>query len=126
MLLPTLLSALLTLFSAPAAGNTLSAVPVATVQKGNVPFATVVDFQVGGRFVGSSLLSGAGATAFSQGNSLGTAQTLTTSVQDPSNSEEPWVVTTHRRPGESQSAFIKRHMEMVKAVRDALGPDRPR
>jgi hypothetical protein len=48
-------------------------------------------------------------------------QVLTTTVQDPGHPGEPWVVTTYRRADESFEAFIKRHREMVDAVRDALG-----
>jgi len=48
-------------------------------------------------------------------------QVLTTTVQDPNHPAEPWVVTTYRRPDESFEAFIKRHREMVEAVRKALG-----
>ena len=49
-------------------------------------------------------------------------QTLTTTVQDPDHPDEPWVVTTHHRPGESHSAFIQRHRGMVRAVRLSLNP----
>ena len=48
-------------------------------------------------------------------------QSLVTTVQDPSNPEEPWVVTTYRKAGESLQAFVKRHGDMVAAVRDVLG-----
>lgn len=48
-------------------------------------------------------------------------QKLETTVQDPGHPEEPWVVTTYRRDGESLGAFIKRHRELVDAVREALG-----
>jgi len=48
-------------------------------------------------------------------------QVLTTTVQDPAHPGEPWVVTTYRRTDESFEAFIKRHREMVDAVRQALG-----
>lgn len=47
-------------------------------------------------------------------------QVLTTTVQDPGHPAEPWVVTTYRRPDESFEAFIRRHREMVEAVRKAL------
>ena len=55
--------------------------------------------------------------------STGTApeQALTTTVQDPEHPGEPWVVSTYRRPDESEPAFLKRHMDMVAAVRSALG-----
>ncbi len=53
-------------------------------------------------------------------DSTGSDQVLTTSVQDPGHPEEPWVVTTYRRPDESYPAFIKRHRDTVNAVRDAL------
>jgi hypothetical protein len=49
-----------------------------------------------------------------------TEQTLTTTVEDPKHPGEPWVVTTFRRPDESELAFIKRHGEIVDAVREAL------
>ena len=48
-------------------------------------------------------------------------QVLTTTVQDKAHPGEPWVVTTYRRADESFEAFIKRHREMVEAVREALG-----
>jgi hypothetical protein len=56
------------------------------------------------------------------GGTTGTApdQVLTTTVQDPAHPNEPWVVTTYRRPDESEPAFLKRHLEMVAAVRAAL------
>ena len=47
-------------------------------------------------------------------------QVLSTTIQDPANPEEPWVVTTYRRSGESLTAFIQRHRQMVDAVRDEL------
>jgi hypothetical protein len=47
-------------------------------------------------------------------------QVLTTTVQDPGHPGEPWVVTTYRRPDESFEAFIRRHKDMVEAVRKAL------
>ena len=47
-------------------------------------------------------------------------QVLTTTVQDPSHPGEPWVVTTYRRPDESFEAFIRRHKDMIEAVRKAL------
>jgi hypothetical protein len=47
-------------------------------------------------------------------------QTITTTIIDDHNPDEPWVVTTYRRPGESMAAFIKRHREMIEAVREAL------
>lgn len=50
-------------------------------------------------------------------------QTLTTTIRDPDHPEQPWTITTHRRPGESKSAFIKRHRDMVEAVREALVED---
>lgn len=47
-------------------------------------------------------------------------QQVTTVVQDPGHPKEPWVVTTYRKDSESVQALIKRHKEMVEAVRDAL------
>jgi hypothetical protein len=47
-------------------------------------------------------------------------QVLSTTVQDPNHPGEPWVVTTYRRPDESFEAFIRRHRDMVDAVRKAL------
>jgi hypothetical protein len=47
-------------------------------------------------------------------------QTLQTTIQDPRHEDEPWVVTTYRRDGESELAFVKRHGEMVDAVRAHL------
>lgn len=49
-----------------------------------------------------------------------TEQTLTTTVEDPKHPGEPWIVTTYRRQDESELAFIKRHGEIVDAVREAL------
>ena len=48
-------------------------------------------------------------------------QTMATTIQDPGNPDEPWVVTTYRRRGESIQAFIRRHRDIVESVRDALG-----
>ena len=62
------------------------------------------------------LLAGGGGTG-----GTAPAQVLTTTVQDPNHPVEPWVVTTYRQPDESYEAFIKRHREMVEAVRKALG-----
>jgi hypothetical protein len=59
--------------------------------------------------------------AGSRTNGTAPEQVLTTTVQDPAHPGEPWVVTTYRRPDESFEAFIKRHREMVEAVRRALG-----
>jgi hypothetical protein len=47
-------------------------------------------------------------------------QVLTTTVQDPGHPGEPWVVTTYRRADESFESFIRRHRDMVEAVRKAL------
>ena len=60
------------------------------------------------------LASGGGTTAPTP------EQVLTTTVQDPGHPGEPWVVTTYRRPDESFEAFIRRHKDMVEAVRKAL------
>ncbi len=48
-------------------------------------------------------------------------QKLTTVVQDQENPVEPWEVTTYRKPGESLHSFIRRHRDLVEAVRDAVG-----
>ena len=45
---------------------------------------------------------------------------LTTSVQDPAHPGEPWVIVTYQRAGESNAAFIRRHRDLVAAVREAL------
>jgi hypothetical protein len=47
-------------------------------------------------------------------------QVLSTTVQDPNHPGEPWVVTTYRRAEESFESFIRRHRDMVDAVRKAL------
>ena len=47
-------------------------------------------------------------------------QVLTTTVQDPKHPDEPWTVTTYRRPDESIPAFIRRHKETVDGVREVL------
>jgi hypothetical protein len=47
-------------------------------------------------------------------------QSITTTVEDPKHPGEPWVVTSYRRDDESELAFVKRHREMVEAVREAL------
>ena len=47
-------------------------------------------------------------------------QTISTTIQDPEHPGEPWVVTTFRRKDESFEAFVKRHKDMVEAVRKAL------
>lgn len=67
----------------------------------------------GAAIAASGMSSGGGVNSSSD-------QILTTTIQDPNHPEEPWVVTTYRRDGESLGAFIKRHREMVDAVRDAL------
>jgi len=47
-------------------------------------------------------------------------QTISTTIQDPNHPGEPWTVTTYRRKDESFEAFVKRHKDMVDAVRGAL------
>jgi hypothetical protein len=85
---------------------------VARVNRSGEVVATVVAMKSGPAFL---LPGGTGSS--------GTVpeQVLTTTVQDPSHPDEPWVVTTYRRAEESFEAFIKRHREMVEAVREALG-----
>jgi hypothetical protein len=85
---------------------------VARVSSCRVAVATVVAFEPGPCVM---LAGGAGAPAPVP------EQVLTTTVQDPEHPGEPWVVTTYRRVDESFEAFIKRHREMVDAVRAALG-----
>lgn len=67
------------------------------------------------------------ATATSAGTVVGPAggqdqpeQTIQTTIPDPRYPDEPWVVVTYRKPGESPGAFIKRHRDMVDAIRKAL------
>lgn len=77
-------------------GNT----PSATVESGE---AQVAIFSVGGG-----------------GKKDVVEQTITTTIEDPKHPGEPWVVTSYRREDESELAFVKRHREMVEAVREAL------
>jgi len=63
---------------------------------------------------------GDGYISATGGPTLGPEQTLSTVVQDPDHPLEPWEVTTYRKPDESPTRFIRRHREMVDAVRDAL------
>jgi hypothetical protein len=72
-----------------------------------------------------SLLLATGLLAASTGGGSGSPattpeQVLSTTVQDPNHPGEPWVVTTYRRADESFEAFIRRHRDMVDAVRKAL------
>lgn len=84
---------------------------VATLSRSHEQLGSVVSLGVGGlHFV--PLLGGQGGTT--------PEQVLTTTVQDPAHPGEPWVVSSYRRPDESEPAFIKRHLEMVEAVRAAL------
>jgi hypothetical protein len=83
----------------------------ASVQRGGKTVASVVTVESSSLFL---LVPGAGTPATAP------EQVLTTTVQDPNHPSEPWVVTTYRRPDESFDAFIKRHREMVEAVRKAL------
>jgi hypothetical protein len=46
--------------------------------------------------------------------------TLSTTVKDPKNPSEPWVVTTTRLPKESMIDFLKRHQKNVTAVKHFL------
>jgi hypothetical protein len=46
--------------------------------------------------------------------------TLVTTVADPHNPGEPWIITSFRRTDESDQAFTRRHFELVKATREAL------
>lgn len=48
-------------------------------------------------------------------------QMMETHVQDPNNPDEPWIIITYRKDGESPHGFTMRHQTMVEAVRDALG-----
>jgi hypothetical protein len=97
-----------------------TATRLATIQRGGIPVCEVLEWRHGSD-VASSLVC---TTALPQDEPAVSDQTLTTTVHDSENPDEPWIVTTHRRRDESQSAFIKRHREMVGAVRDALGPAR--
>ena len=45
---------------------------------------------------------------------------ITTTIKDHNHPDEPWVVTTYGLPDESDIALIKRHGDMVEAVRRAL------
>ena len=102
---------------------------------GNVSFGLAAEISQGGDVVAAELTAedrsfaafgAAAASAAGEARGAGSGpgqpdQTLTTRVQDPNNPDEPWEVTTYRKPGESLEAFVKRHREMVEAVRDALG-----
>jgi hypothetical protein len=46
--------------------------------------------------------------------------TLSTSVPDPKNPGEPWVVTTTRLPDEDMVTFMKRHQRNIVAVKHFL------
>lgn len=52
-------------------------------------------------------------------------QTITTAVNHPFPtgiavwSGDPWTVTTIRLPDESEAAMVRRHAELVRAVREA-------
>ena len=97
---------------------------VASIQQGDSPLAVEL---VTGAAPGTSLTaSGAAAAAVlgawgrSGPGPTPPDQTLTTTVIDPKNPGEPWVVTTYRKSDESMQAFIKRHQDMVEQVRGAL------
>ena len=47
-------------------------------------------------------------------------QTLTTTIPDPNNPDEPWTVTTVRGTTESALDFLLRHRDMVDLVRKKL------
>jgi hypothetical protein len=47
-------------------------------------------------------------------------QSVTTEVHDPTYPNEPWVVVTHRRNGESLEAWLGRHRGAIDAIRDIL------
>ena len=49
-------------------------------------------------------------------------QTISTVLQDPEHPDEPWEVISLKRDGESSHAFVRRHRELVEAVRDELNP----
>ncbi len=94
-----LLFSLVALFAVPSIPLIASGMQSATVSSGS---AEVAIYTVGG------------------GPSTIPDQMLETIVRDPNNPKEPWTVTSYRRPDESDEAFIKRHLDMVKAVRAAL------
>jgi len=109
------------------AGDGPEVTVLATVAKGETPLVSLVELSRGPRSVAGfpqvlldetqmSALAAAGGVP----RTLQT-QMLSTSIQDPSNPDEPWVVTTIQKPGESKGAFIQRHRETVEAVREVLG-----
>jgi hypothetical protein len=49
------------------------------------------------------------------------ASEVTTTVQDPANPEEPWIITTYKNKSESIRAFMRRHRMFVEAARDVIG-----
>ena len=53
----------------------------------------------------------------------GEDQELTTTVHDPKNPGDPWVVTTYHLPKETSEHFVARHQATVDAVRDALNEE---
>ena len=86
---------------------------VATLARTGEPVGSVVSLRAGQlHFVPGPYAGGTDGTL--------PEQVLTTTIQDPEHPGEPWVVTSYRRPDESEPAFIKRHLEMVQAVRAAL------
>jgi hypothetical protein len=128
MLLQILLSTSAFALSASASSESPATVVVARVSQGGEDIVQVVDVLPANpefAYVYGNLnlvLPGTlASTRGKRGESNQTGQTLTTTVQDPDNPEEPWVVTTYRRSGESLQAFVRRHREMVDAVREALG-----
>ena len=86
---------------------------VATLARAGAPVGSVVSLRAGLlHFVPGPCASGKDGTV--------PEQVLTTTIKDPEHPGEPWVVTSYRRPDESEPAFIKRHLDMVAAVRAAL------
>ncbi len=74
-------------------------------------------------FQSATVSSGSAEVAiYTVGGGPGTTpdQVLETTVVDPNNPKEPWRVTSYRRPDESEESFVRRHLDMVKAVREAL------
>ena len=85
------------------------------------PVLSVVELSPAGSGSRAVELAGPGlADPASGSNPREADQTLTTTVQDSDNPDEPWVVVTYKKPGEALAAFIKRHRDMVTAVRQAL------
>lgn len=122
-MLPAVLALLSCLAWSPAkAPTTTGAVEVvARVESSGREVATVL--AVAGSpslLLATGMLAMAGGASGTGSPATTPEQVLSTTVQDPNHPGEPWVVTTYRRADESFEAFIRRHRDMVDAVRKAL------